>query len=116
MHKNGKNLLVILAGGQSRRMGQDKAAIEINGARMIDLVVGKFQQPDCELILSAPTDYGTGLRFFPDDPDSPPGPVGAIFSIAAQLRIEQTHKNLFLMYICQLSNEDHQQVQKSESS
>lgn len=85
MASNPSTCLVILAGGQSTRMGTDKAAVEFAGQRMVDIQIGRFSdKADC-LKLSALRDYGTGLDIIMDDPDGPGGPVGGIYSIAAAL-------------------------------
>ncbi|MEH6828787.1 molybdenum cofactor guanylyltransferase [Parasphingorhabdus sp.] len=78
--------LVILAGGQSTRMGTDKAVILFEGQRLIDILIGRFADKAGRILLSARQDYGTGLAIISDDPDAPAGPVGAIFSVAARLR------------------------------
>ena len=79
-------VVVLLAGGQSRRMqGQDKALAEIGGERMIDRVLDRLRPQTDALWLSAPQDYGTGLPHVRDDSDGPAGPVGAIRSVARAL-------------------------------
>ena len=42
---------IILAGGTSRRMGQDKAFIQIEGVRLLDYVYGKCQELFSEIII-----------------------------------------------------------------
>jgi len=74
--------LVILAGGQSSRMGKDKAKVEFQGKRMIDHMIDRFSHHQIPIILSAAQDYGTGLQYIADDPDNPAGPVGAIFTLS----------------------------------
>ncbi len=74
--------LVILAGGQSRRMGRDKALIEIDGKRLINHMVDRFRRQEISIFLSARQDYGTGLHCIPDNPDAPAGPVGAIYTLS----------------------------------
>ena len=77
--------LVILAGGQSTRMGSDKAVLPFQGQRLIDRAISRYSAASGNIFLSAREDYGTGLDVIVDDPDSPGGPAGAIFSIAAAL-------------------------------
>ncbi len=77
--------LVILAGGQSTRMGTDKAVMKLGGRRMIDILIERFSTKADHLFLSASQDYGTGLPLISDNPDFPGGPVGGIFSLAARL-------------------------------
>lgn len=78
--------LVILAGGQSTRMGTDKAVMEFEGQRLIDRVIDRFSTKVGWMMLSGRDDYGTGLAVISDDPDAPGGPVGGIFSVAARLQ------------------------------
>ena len=85
MNDNPPTCLIILAGGQSRRMGQDKAAIRLDGVRLIDRAIGRFQSSADRIWLSASDDFDTGVDIISDDPDMPGGPVGAIFTIAAHL-------------------------------
>jgi molybdopterin-guanine dinucleotide biosynthesis protein A len=85
MIKTPPSCLVILAGGQSTRMGTDKAVILFEGQRLIDSLIGRFADQAGRILLSARQDYGTGLAVISDDPDAPAGPVGAIFSVAARL-------------------------------
>lgn len=73
--------LVILAGGQSRRMGRDKALVAIAGTRMIDRIIWAMHGRFAALWLAAPHDYGSGLPIIADWPTAP-GPVGAIAGIA----------------------------------
>ena len=77
--------LVILAGGQSSRMGTDKAVVAFEGERLIDILIRRFADKADRIVLSAKEDYGTGLQIIMDDPDAPGGPVGAIFSLASRL-------------------------------
>ena len=85
MNDNPTSCLVILAGGQSRRMGQDKATISLGGERMIDRVIARYETSVDRIILSSPHDFGTGLDFIADDPNAPGGPVGAIFTLATAI-------------------------------
>lgn len=92
MSKNAPTCLVILAGGQSTRMGTDKAVIKFGGQRLIDILIDRFASKSDQIFLSAPQDYGTGLDFICDAPGFPGGPVGGIFSVAAIL--QKTHPDI----------------------
>jgi len=50
---------VILAGGKSKRMGMNKAFLEINGQRMIDQIVGIFKDTfeEVTLVTNSPSQY-----------------------------------------------------------
>ena len=66
-------------------MGRDKATIEFQGERLVDRLINRFRTNTDRLFLSARHDYNTGIAFITDDPDTPAGPVGGIFSIAGFL-------------------------------
>jgi molybdopterin-guanine dinucleotide biosynthesis protein A len=85
MIDNSLTCLVILAGGQSTRMGTDKAVIRFGGQRLVDILIDRFAPQTDQLFLSAAQDYGTGRNIISDDPAFPDGPVGGIFSVAAAL-------------------------------
>lgn len=78
--------LVILAGGQSARMGTDKAVIRLDDERLIDILIRRFAGKAERMLLSARDDYDTGLTIIPDDPQAPGGPVGGIYSVAGRLQ------------------------------
>lgn len=92
MNSKPPTCLVILAGGQSTRMGTDKAIIAFEGQRLIDRLASRFAAKADLMLLSAAQDYDTGLDIISDDPDSPGGPVGGIFSVAA--RLQETHPEI----------------------
>ncbi|MEP3225882.1 MAG: molybdenum cofactor guanylyltransferase [Parasphingorhabdus sp.] len=87
MNDNPPTCFVLLAGGESRRMGREKATLELHGQRLIDLAISKYKPQSDHMWLSAASDFNTGLDIISDDPDTPGGPVGALFTIAAQLPI-----------------------------
>ncbi len=87
MNDNPPTCLVILAGGQSRRMGKDKAVISLDGERLIDRAIARYASSVNRIWLSAASDFDTGLDIITDDADAPGGPVGAIYTIAAHLPI-----------------------------
>lgn len=61
-------------------MGKDKAEIRIDGARMIDRAIYSLRKQDCDIIISASHDYGTGLQYVQDLENGPRGPVAALFA------------------------------------
>jgi molybdenum cofactor guanylyltransferase len=80
---------VLLAGGQSRRMGRDKAAILFRGKPLwrIQLDLLHKLQP-AEIFISARTDPAwrpPGLTFVPDQPPSR-GPVSGLAATLARIR------------------------------
>lgn len=56
---------VVLAGGQSRRFGRDKAAAQLGGRRLIERVVARARPQTAALAISG-RDYGLGLPVIPD--------------------------------------------------
>lgn len=75
---------VVLAGGDSRRMGRDKALLPIGGRPMIALIVDQLKALFEEIVISAdpPNDYG--FLDLPVIPDQRPG-QGPLMGIASSL-------------------------------
>ncbi len=73
---------VVLAGGQSRRMGQNKALMPLGGERLVDRVVGALRESCSELLMvtNSPEVYADiGIRMVGDVwPDK--GSLGGIYS------------------------------------
>lgn len=56
--------VVILAGGQGRRMGgRDKGLIEFNGKPIIELLIGKLQQQDIQIVINANRNQSVYRRY-----------------------------------------------------
>lgn len=73
----------ILAGGQSLRFGdQDKAAALLAGVPIISHVAARLGPQSSELMISGPSDFGSGLPYIPDDPDGIDGPVAGLLALA----------------------------------
>ena len=75
--------LAIIAGGQSRRMGRDKAFVELGGKAMIEHVIERsadLGQSETLLITNRPDDYRhLGLEMYADvHPDK--GSLGGIYT------------------------------------
>ncbi|MFK7793569.1 MAG: molybdenum cofactor guanylyltransferase [Devosiaceae bacterium] len=77
--------IVILTGGKSKRMGgKDKAQVQINGHRMIDIVIERVW-PQChQIFICGPTNYGHGFALIADHPDFE-GPCAGILGAAQTL-------------------------------
>jgi molybdopterin-guanine dinucleotide biosynthesis protein A len=76
---------VVLAGGESRRMGQDKALLEIEGQPLIGLVAGRLRAVAGEVIVAANDAARYGAFGDRCVPDVYPG-VGTLGGIHAGLR------------------------------
>ncbi len=73
---------VILAGGQSRRMGFNKAEADMHGASMLNRMIDKMQQLTHTLIVSVGATPYPNIKL-PQIPDEFPqcGPMGGIYSV-----------------------------------
>lgn len=76
---------IILAGGASRRMGEDKALIEWGGVRAIDHVARLAAEVGADPVIVSGADYG--YRFVPD-PQAGAGPVAGLLAASAVLRTQ----------------------------
>ncbi|HVC39235.1 MAG TPA: molybdenum cofactor guanylyltransferase [Candidatus Dormibacteraeota bacterium] len=78
--------LLILAGGRSARMGEDKAGLPFPGAAdpaLIFRVAGAVADMAGPPVIAGPRDYGSGWTLVPDDPQLT-GPVaGLVAGLAA---------------------------------
>lgn len=68
---------VILAGGKSRRFGIDKAGLEINGVKIIEMIVEKCRSFFSEILVVGGNFYIPGTRFI-SDIYKDAGPLGGI--------------------------------------
>jgi len=85
---------IILAGGKSRRMGKDKALLEVNGQSMLERAIALCKTITSEIIISS--NHSSHNEFgYPVVPDEIKecGPMGGI---AACLKISKTEWNLVL--------------------
>ncbi len=95
---------IILAGGKSSRMGQDKGLIKLKGKRLIDIAIDHLQ-PFChEIIISSASDNykHLGFRTIPDE-ISGIGPMGGIYS---SLKASLADMNFVLSFDMPLVSED----------
>ncbi len=90
---------VILAGGDSRRMGRDKALLEFEGRPLISVIASRLEELFDDIVVGAnrPGDYGfLGL---PVVPDREPG-LGPLMGIASCL--ERTAEDLAFVTACDI--------------
>jgi molybdopterin-guanine dinucleotide biosynthesis protein A len=78
-------IAAILTGGKSRRMGEDKALLDLGGERLVDRVIARLTHQVDRVCLVGPTDYGTGLTTVADDPAFQ-GPLSGIFGMLAWMQ------------------------------
>ncbi len=79
---NGRRVCIgVLTGGQSTRMGRDKATAPIGGKPMAVWVAQACEATGLETVVLGPTDAGTGLECLADDDDVAPGPVAGIVTL-----------------------------------
>lgn len=73
---------VVLAGGQSRRMGFNKAEAEISGSSMLIRMIEKLQEVTPAIVVGSGSVIYPGISF-PQIPDEYPqcGPLGGIYSV-----------------------------------
>jgi molybdenum cofactor guanylyltransferase len=73
---------VILAGGLSRRMGQDKAGVLLAGRPMLDHVIARMRPQVSALALNAPQGHAApeGLPLVPDTITGHRGPLAGILA------------------------------------
>lgn len=84
---------IVLAGGQSRRMGQDKRALVLDGSSLLARVVEQLRPHVGEVILGAndlPEGADLGLRVVPD---REPG-QGPLMGLVSCLHASSTDRNL----------------------
>ncbi len=70
---------VVLCGGRSRRMGVDKATIEIDGSTLLDRAISRLREA-CDPVLVAPGDVqlGAGEHEIVEDAVPGAGPLAAL--------------------------------------
>jgi molybdenum cofactor guanylyltransferase len=74
-------IALILTGGQSARMGRDKALVDWGGRSAIERVAELGRAAGAEAVLSVGRDYGFG---FVGDPNPEAGPVGGLLAGLAE--------------------------------
>lgn len=84
---------LILVGGASSRMGQDKALIEWGGRRAVDLVAELAHRAGAAVVMTAGGDYGLAHAL---DPEPRGGPVAGLMSGASALRARGCDRILVL--------------------
>jgi molybdopterin-guanine dinucleotide biosynthesis protein A len=94
---NTANLIgVVLAGGASRRMGRDKALVDVAGRPMLDWVVDALGATVSEVVVSGEprAPWADRLRFVEDTGDPKRGPLAGIVAV-----MEQTGPDALLLVV-----------------
>ena len=86
-------IALILTGGQSARMGRDKALIDWGGRSAIERVAALGRAAGADTVLSVGRDYGFG---FVSDPRPEAGPVGGLLGGLAEARRRGAARALIL--------------------
>ncbi|MEY2958673.1 MAG: hypothetical protein RLZZ01_1241 [Actinomycetota bacterium] len=96
---------VVLAGGASRRMGTDKAFVDVHGRAMVERVADALSRGGCRSVVCQGGDgrrtAAIGLGTWPDVV-GPPGPVGAIRSAVDRVVTEFPDVEVVVVAACDL--------------
>lgn len=92
---------VILAGGQSRRMGFNKALIDVNGRPIISLLIDQVRQLTNRILISSNDSSSYRFLNFPVVPDRFAG-CGPLAGLHAAMRWNDC--SLFIVLACDLPN------------
>ena len=77
---------IILAGGKSSRMGQDKGRLHVNAKPLIEHVYMALKPQANAVIISGNQNYGLNLTVIKDLASGPAGPVGALYTVWMSLK------------------------------
>jgi molybdopterin-guanine dinucleotide biosynthesis protein A len=92
---------VILAGGQSRRMGFNKALIDVNGRPIISILIDQVRQLTSQIVISSNDDCSYRFLNFPVVPDRFAG-CGPLAGLHAAMRWNDC--SLYIVLACDLPN------------
>lgn len=87
---------VILAGGRSTRMGEDKGLVEVNGRPLFEHIAEKLRPRVSEILISCNRNRERYGRDFQTVPDITPDFSGPLAGILAALSVSKTEWVLFV--------------------
>lgn len=96
----------VLAGGESRRMGRDKALVEVDGVPMADRVIAALHDAGVENVVVCggdPDDLGAVTAPVVIDEHPGEGPVGGVLGALRHFASDATH---VLVLACDLAHVD----------
>lgn len=88
--------IIILAGGESRRMQQDKAELKIGQQTLLQLLIDKFAMHVAEIYISSSKQHLVTNQYIPDLWIKKLGPVGAI--VSSILYLQTSHLNQAIIF------------------
>ena len=86
---------IVLAGGKSRRMGRDKALIEVDGTPLISLIVGQLKPHFSRIIVGAADDGKFDFLGLPVVQDKEPN-CGPLMGLASTLEASESEVNFVM--------------------
>jgi molybdenum cofactor guanylyltransferase len=101
MVRNNDVCAVILAGGQSRRMGFNKALIHVDGRPIISILIDQVRQLTNRILISSNDDSSYRFLYFPVIPDYFAG-CGPLAGLHAAMRSNDC--SLYIVLACDLPN------------
>ncbi|MGI9647625.1 MAG: molybdenum cofactor guanylyltransferase [Acidimicrobiia bacterium] len=78
---------VVLAGGASRRMGSDKAMVEVAGRSMLERVAAATSDVADQVVVAGRDGNLSGFRGIPDQVDGPVGPLAGLSAALAEAEL-----------------------------
>ena len=75
---------VVLVGGQSTRMGRDKALVELGGRPLHLWVATALEEAGCDVVAVGRTAAVGSLRTLPDPPDPRRGPIVGLHAVSQE--------------------------------
>jgi molybdenum cofactor guanylyltransferase len=101
MARNNNICAVILAGGQSRRMGFNKALIDVDGRPIISILIDQVRRLTSRILISSNDDSSYRFLNFPVIPDHFAG-CGPLAGLHAAMRSNDC--SLYVVLACDLPN------------